>query len=301
MLHVRQSYKLVCSVMQDDQDIVDLLASLQPNSVTADGLYAAALQGLPGAATAASQASVLCCVLVHCGRSFVTGEHMLLASTCLQVLSHITRYSDGCMPITGCYSYHACMLHWGEGRVPHPGVLQMDGIPNGLASMLQEPPVVDKVAAVASAIQQALQGADSGRYLKPMLTSYAVQGNPEGALALIKQVKEAQLQQGQQTSAAAVPHMNGTADTETLSAHTASAPPVHMNGVNKDRTRATQSGSTSLAEAIDRNGTATGQEQTVVEQLQGQVNGHRAAVTAEAGLKHVMLTVHEEKLYRQAS
>ncbi len=51
----------------------------------------------------------------------------------------------------------------------------------------------DKVAVVSSAIRQALQGVSAAAYLRPIVTSHAINGDLEGALAAIKEAKEAQL------------------------------------------------------------------------------------------------------------
>ena len=53
----------------------------------------------------------------------------------------------------------------------------------------------DKIGAVAKALRAALLASDKGHahFLRPILTSHAVLGDLEGALALIKQVKESQL------------------------------------------------------------------------------------------------------------
>ena len=50
-----------------------------------------------------------------------------------------------------------------------------------------------KVAAVCVALRSAMSAASPDMYLKPLATSHAIQGDPESALLLIKQAKEAQL------------------------------------------------------------------------------------------------------------
>ena len=60
---------------------------------------------------------------------------------------------------------------------------------------MQADPVEPKVPAVAKALRAALLASPGaqGHFLRPILTSYAVVGDLEGALAIVKQVKESQL------------------------------------------------------------------------------------------------------------
>ena len=51
----------------------------------------------------------------------------------------------------------------------------------------------DKVAVVSRGIREALQARSAAAYLRPIVTSHAITGNLEGALAAIKEAKEAQL------------------------------------------------------------------------------------------------------------
>ncbi|KAK9808650.1 hypothetical protein WJX72_001296 [[Myrmecia] bisecta] len=102
----------------------------------------------------------------------------------------------------------------------------------------------NKVGQVAHALQAAMQAMDSAAFLKPMLTSHAVLGDLEGALALIKRVKETQLEGRSQ-------------------------PP------------------------------SAGREQAVEEGEAGRT-GRVRPPTAEDGLKHLLLTVDVERLYRCA-
>ena len=50
-----------------------------------------------------------------------------------------------------------------------------------------------KVVAVATAVRQALQQAGQERFLRPVLTSFAVCNDLEGALAFLKVVQELQM------------------------------------------------------------------------------------------------------------
>jgi len=51
----------------------------------------------------------------------------------------------------------------------------------------------DKVAVVSRAVREALQARSAAAYLRPIVTSHAITGDLEGALAAIKEAKEAQL------------------------------------------------------------------------------------------------------------
>lgn len=166
--------------VQYDQDIVDLLAGLKPESVTAEGgLYAAALPPAPQ--------------LPH-----------------TDALSSFTPAADGLQAV-------------------------------------EDLPQAKKVELVATAVRTALLAGPGGqgRSLRPILTSYAVVGELEGALATVKQVKESQLASG------------GNADSATT------------DGVDD---------SDDLAAPV----------------------GKSTQLTAEQGLKHLLLTVDVERLYRTA-
>ena len=69
-------------------------------------------------------------------------------------------------------------------------------------------PRAKKVELVATAVRKALMAGlgGQGRSLRPILTSYAVVGELEGALATIKQVKESQLAADGEASFCAVNH-----------------------------------------------------------------------------------------------
>ena len=51
----------------------------------------------------------------------------------------------------------------------------------------------DPIQQACTAVQQALQRAGAGIYLRPLLTSHLLLGEVQQALALIKKAKEAQL------------------------------------------------------------------------------------------------------------
>ena len=59
----------------------------------------------------------------------------------------------------------------------------------------EDQPQAKKVELVATAVRKALMAGPGGQgqSLRPILTSYAVVGELEGALATVKQVKESQL------------------------------------------------------------------------------------------------------------
>lgn len=61
--------------------------------------------------------------------------------------------------------------------------------------LVQASPAEAKIPAVARALREALLASSGGQghFLRPILTSYAVVGDLEGALAVVKQVKESQL------------------------------------------------------------------------------------------------------------
>ncbi|KAK9849951.1 hypothetical protein WJX84_009719 [Apatococcus fuscideae] len=70
-----------------------------------------------------------------------------------------------------------------------------DGMPvEGVTASSSQAVPGDKVEVVSTAIREALQAASSDAYLRPIVTSHAINGDLEGALAAIKAAKEAQLQ-----------------------------------------------------------------------------------------------------------
>ncbi|KAL3149903.1 hypothetical protein ABBQ38_013268 [Trebouxia sp. C0009 RCD-2024] len=170
--------------VQYDQDIVDLLTSLKPGSVTGEGgMYAAAMPPPPPEAKAEADESLF------------------------------------------------------SLRGPAADKLQE----------AEDYPQSRKIELVTKAMRAAMLACPGGqgRFLRPILASFAVVGEVEGALGIIKQVKERQL-------AAEGPHQaasNGTAE-------------------------------------------ESGQE--------GVARAGPAELSAEQGLKHLLLTVDVERLYRTA-
>ena len=59
--------------------------------------------------------------------------------------------------------------------------------------MAQVSPGEGKVAAVCSALRASMLASSPDLFLKPLATSHAIQGDPESALLLVKEAKEAQL------------------------------------------------------------------------------------------------------------
>ena len=69
----------------------------------------------------------------------------------------------------------------------------------GVGAQAESPsiiPFTEKVDAVCAALRRALTDADRAAYLRPILTSLEVQGDLETALALIKETREAELDDG---------------------------------------------------------------------------------------------------------
>ena len=68
-------------------------------------------------------------------------------------------------------------------------LLQVDGQSTASSHTVPE----EKVAVVSQAIREALQAKSAAAYLRPIVTSHAITANLQGALAAIKEAKEAQL------------------------------------------------------------------------------------------------------------
>ena len=66
-------------------------------------------------------------------------------------------------------------------------------MPEGVTASSSQAVPGDKVEVVSTAIREALQAAGSDAYLRPIVTSHAINGDLEGALAAIKAAKAAQL------------------------------------------------------------------------------------------------------------
>ncbi|KAA6419594.1 MAG: elongator complex 1-like [Trebouxia sp. A1-2] len=121
-----------------------------------------------------------------------------------------------------------------------------DAFPSDQEAGQQDVSQANKIELVAKALRAALLASPGGqgRFLKPILATFAVVGDLEGALGIIKEVKERQL----------------AAD-----------------------------------EGTPRGGEGTGEGSNEDDGMQlGQ-----ASLTAEQGLKHLLLTVDVERLYRQ--
>ena len=157
----------------------------------------------------------------------------------------------------------------------------------------------DKIAAVCTSLRTAMLAAGQRRYLGPILTSHAKQGDLEAALAIVRQLKEEELAatQGQRQQ-----HKSNTA----TSGKTSSANGVvrQENGnldVNAAPTRidAAHTGADSVADqsraapaAEVSDGTADGEDATL------GVMDSRKAWTAVDGLRHLLLYSDVDKLYR---
>ena len=177
-----------------------------------------------------------------------------------------------------------------------------------------------KLAAVARALHDAIRAADPRAYLRPLLTSHVVLGELEAALALVRDTKEADLAreagEGQglglndpasgpgtwPASGARRGDANGSAAVAGASRATphANGGPAHAIGgpmaANGGLARA--NGSPAPASA----GPA-GREGPMELQGAGALGGQRRAVprappSAEDGMRHLLLTVDIERLYR---
>lgn len=182
-----------------------------------------------------------------------------------------------------------------------------------------------KVARVSLALRDALRAAGAAAYLRPLVTSHAAAGDLHGALALVRDAKEAQLAQPAEGDAgaggAACPHMC-IADPAPCCAP-GQCPPmpvrlgeVCMEGINACQCQAKWS---RFAWGALMGGVGCGgSDAPSSDAANGLPNGHGAELagqgalgemrqrvarpppTAEDALKHLLLTVDVERLYRQA-
>ena len=158
----------------------------------------------------------------------------------------------------------------------------------------------DKVAAICAALRAAMEAAGRRRYLSPILTSHAKQGNLEAALAIVQQLKEEELAapqqaQRQQQTARQAPSR------EVLSANgTARHENGHANGHADAADRDAAGDETGLA--ADVPAAAPGEDAASdaddgEDGVAGIPDTHKSW-TAEDGLRHLLLYSDVDKLYR---
>ncbi|CAL5218701.1 g412 [Coccomyxa viridis] len=158
-----------------------------------------------------------------------------------------------------------------EGSVTAPGGLYTRALPDPPADQVSEETVLQlaeregKVAAVIKALREALRGLDAKLYVRPLLTSYSALGDIHGALRLIKEAKEEQLskESGHRQGIA-----NGGPYPAADGAHVPEANGAELSGFG-----------------------ALGTWRKRVS---------RAPLTAEEALKHLLLSVDVDTLYRSA-
>ncbi|CAK0773220.1 hypothetical protein CVIRNUC_004042 [Coccomyxa viridis] len=153
-----------------------------------------------------------------------------------------------------------------EGSVTAAGGLYAQALPDPPAAQASEDTqsVAEqqgKVAAVTVALREALTALDAKLYVRPLLTSYSALGDVHGALRLIKAAKEEQLAADSQQSNGHHPVANGHAATPDANAVELSG--FGALGIWRKRVR-------------------------------------RAPLTAEEALKHLLLSVDVDTLYRSA-
>ena len=157
----------------------------------------------------------------------------------------------------------------------------------------------DKVAAVCASLRAAMLAAGRRRYLGPILTSHARQGDLEAALAIVQQLKEEELaashaQRQQHASPTAMAREAATAngDHRHENGH-AGGDAVAANGP------AVRKGVDPAADAADTAQT----EDVPLDAADGQddgsdvPDGHKSW-SAEDGLRHLLLYSDVDKLYR---
>ncbi len=157
----------------------------------------------------------------------------------------------------------------------------------------------DKVAAVCAALRAAMQAAGQRRYLGPILTSHAKQGDLEAALAIVQQLKEEEL------SASQAQRQQNTAQPATADrASSADGIPGRANG-HVDGHAAAAPGDTGEPEAESAadaspaalRGVAANDADDGEDAAAGVPEAHKSW-TAEDGLRHLLLYSDVDKLYR---
>ncbi|BDA44195.1 Elongator complex protein 1 [Coccomyxa sp. Obi] len=155
--------------------------------------------------------------------------------------------------------------------VAAPGGLYSSALPSpGPAADVSSADVGDKVAAVSRAVSDALLAIDAAAYLRPLVTARTTLGDIHGALQLIKDAKEAQLAMDES------PRMTETGD----------ATPPAAGGEAATAAGLANGGGVELAGI----GALGAWRRRVA----------RAAPSAEDALRHLLLTVDVERLYRSA-
>ena len=259
----------------DDQALGDLLAALRPGSVAAPGgLYAALLPAAPSPRPIPDASGL------------------------------------GAWPGSG-YGGSAEAEQAGDaGAAAAPA----QGAPHARHGAGPEsgPAPEHKVAAVARALRDAMRAAGPRAYLRPLLTSHVVLGELEAALALVRDAKEADLAreagggQGPGPGAPASGAGRGTMDGG-ATALGASAVTPHANGgaahANGGPAAAESGTSHQYSGPPPASGNPAAREGPMELQGAGALGVHRRAVprappSAEDGMRHLLLTVDVERLYR---